>query len=168
MLRRSGFLCLGLTSLVLGLLEEAIVSFEGAEASVPLHHASIVYSEDDPVGVEIVATNLADDFEAITGTRPSLFKVGVGCADCADSAIIAATANSSLVKAMIEDGRLDVSGIEERWESYQTNVVDDPIPGIKKALVIVGSDKRGVIYGLYTLSEQCGQSPYVYYCCSDL
>lgn len=160
-MRRSGFLCLGLTSLALGLLEEVIVSFESTESSVSLHDASIVYSDDDPVGVEIVATNLADDFEAITGTRPSLFKVSVECADCADNAIIAATANSSLARAMRDDGRLDVSAVAGKWESYQTNVMDDPIPGIKKALVIVGSDKRGVMYGLLTLSEQSGQSPYV-------
>ena len=35
-----------------------------------------------------------------------------------------------------------------------------PCPGIKNALVICGSDKRGTIYGIYDLSEQIGVSPW--------
>ncbi|GAP93036.1 hypothetical protein SAMD00023353_10200140 [Rosellinia necatrix] len=163
-MRLSGFLCLGFSALVSGLLEEIIVSFESAEAFVPLHDASIVYGEDDPVGVEIAATSLADDFEAITGTRPSLIKVEGGespqCAGCTDNAIIIATSDSSLVKAMVQSGKLDVSEIEGKWETYQTSVADDPISGIKKALLIIGSDKRGAMFGVYTLSEQCGRSPF--------
>lgn len=66
--------------------------------------------------------------------------------------------SSDVIGAIARD-KLDVSTIGGKWESYQANVVDDPIPGIKKALIIAGSDKRGVMYGIYTLSEQSGQSP---------
>ncbi|KAI0449445.1 hypothetical protein F5B21DRAFT_520249 [Xylaria acuta] len=163
-MRLSELLLLGFSPSVLGLLEETIVSFERTEASAPLHNASIVYCSDDPIGVEIGATSLAEDFEAITGTRPSVIKVeageSIGCEKCADNVIIAATVDSKLVKAMVQSKNLDVSAIDGKWESYQTSVVDDPIPGVKKALVIAGSDKRGVIFGTYTLSEQCGQSPF--------
>lgn len=165
-MRLSGFLCLTLSSLVSGLLEERIISFESAEASVPLHDASIVYSADDPVGIEIAVTNLAEDLEAITGTRPSVIKVEAGesveCAECTDNIIIATTVDSNLAKALVQSGKLDVSALDEKWESYQTSVVSDPIPGVKTALVTAGSDKRGAIFGIYTLSEQCGQSPYVF------
>ncbi|KAI0965270.1 hypothetical protein F4678DRAFT_453270 [Xylaria arbuscula] len=153
-----------LFSLVSGLLEQSILTFESAEASVPLHGASIVYSADDPVGIEIAATSLADDLEAITGARPSLSKIGGGetveCTNCTDNVIIAATVDSDVIGAIVQGGKLDVSLTDGKWESYQTSVVDNPIPGIKKALVIAGSDKRGVIFGIYTLSEQCGQSPF--------
>ncbi|KAI1272248.1 hypothetical protein F5Y07DRAFT_412788 [Xylaria sp. FL0933] len=163
-MRSPRLLYLSLFSLVSGLLEKSIVSFESTEASVPLHGASIVYSADDPVGVEIAATSLAADLEAITGTQPSLFKVGGGesieCTQCAETAIIAATVDSEVIGAIAQDGKLNVSSIDGKWESYQTSVVDNPIPGIKKALVIAGSDERGVIFGIYTLSEQCGQSPF--------
>lgn len=162
-MRLSGFLCLSFSPSVLGLLEETIVSFEIVEASVPLHNASIVYCSDDPIGVEIGATSLAEDFEAITGTRPSIIKVDAGgsieCEKCADNVIIAATVDSNLLKAIVKSKNLDVSALDGKWESYQTSIVDDPIPGVKKALIIAGSDKRGVIFGTYTLSEQCGQSP---------
>ncbi|KAI0465944.1 hypothetical protein F4859DRAFT_519574 [Xylaria cf. heliscus] len=160
----SKFLLLGLSSSVLGLLEETIVSFERAETSVPLHNASIVYCADDPVGVEIGAISLAEDFEAITGTRPSVIKVetegSIGCEKCTDNIIIIGTIYSSLIKAIVQSETLDISAIDGKWESYQTSVVENPIPGVKKALVIAGSDKRGVLFGTYTLSEQCGQSPF--------
>ncbi|KAI1365981.1 hypothetical protein F5Y08DRAFT_338197 [Xylaria arbuscula] len=162
-MRLPWFLCLILSSHALGLLEERIVAFESAEGSLSLHGASIVYSVDDPVGVEIAATSLAEDLEAITGTRPLVFGVGgnepVECANCTENVIIAATVGSDVIGAIGSD-KLDVSSIGGKWESYQTSVVDGPIPGIKKALVIAGSDKRGVMYGIFTLSEQSGQSPF--------
>ncbi|KAI0115551.1 hypothetical protein GGR51DRAFT_555987 [Nemania sp. FL0031] len=163
-MRFSGFLWLGFSSLVSGLLEERIVSFENTEASIPLHNATIVYSADDPVGIGIGATSFAEDLEAITGTQPSVIRVDPGdalrCAGCASHVVIAATVDSQLIKAIVKSGKLDVSVIDGKWESYQTSVIDDPIPGVEHALVIAGSDKRGVIFGIYTLSEQCGQSPF--------
>ncbi|KAI1128636.1 hypothetical protein F5Y10DRAFT_291921 [Nemania abortiva] len=163
-MRLWGFSCLAFSSLVLRLLEETIVSFENTETAVSLHDASIVYSADDPIGVEIGATSFAEDLEAITGTRPSVIKVDpsnpMECVGCANNGIIVATVDSNLTKALVQSGKLDVSAIEGKWESYQTSVINDPIPGVEKALVITGSDKRGVIFGIYTLSEQCGQSPF--------
>jgi hypothetical protein len=41
-----------------------------------------------------------------------------------------------------------------------TTIVENPFKGCHKALVIAGSDKRGAIFGVYTLSEQIGVSPY--------
>lgn len=37
-----------------------------------------------------------------------------------------------------------------------TMVVDDPLPGLERAYVMIGSDKRGTIYALYDHSEQFG------------
>lgn len=39
-------------------------------------------------------------------------------------------------------------------------IISNPLPGIDKAMVIVGSDLRGTIYGLYDISEQAGVSPW--------
>jgi len=36
------------------------------------------------------------------------------------------------------------------------------MPGVRRALVIAGADKRGAIYAIYDLSEQIGVSPW--YC----
>ncbi|MBV9880108.1 MAG: glycosyl hydrolase 115 family protein, partial [Gemmatirosa sp.] len=59
--------------------------------------------------------------------------------------------------------KIDVSAITGKWESFFLQTVDNPLPGIKQALVIVGSDKRGTIYGIYDLSQQIGVSPWVWW-----
>jgi hypothetical protein len=59
--------------------------------------------------------------------------------------------------------KLDVSGIAGMWESAVTAVVERPMPGIRRALVIAGADKRGTIYGIYDLSEQIGVSPWYWW-----
>ena len=41
--------------------------------------------------------------------------------------------------------------------------MDAPFEGVDRALVILGSDKRGTIYGLYSLSEHIGVSPLHYW-----
>src|SRR5262249_3839449 len=58
---------------------------------------------------------------------------------------------------------IDVAAIKGQWESYLLQVVSDPLPDVKSALVIVGSDKRGTIYGIYDLSQQMGVSPWYYW-----
>ncbi|CAJ2506497.1 Uu.00g006270.m01.CDS01 [Anthostomella pinea] len=163
-MRNTLSLLLGWLVLCSALLEEQLVSFDFSSDSVPLHNASILYSSDDPVGVQNAANSLAGDFEQITGNRPSVISLDpvnvTGCAGCKDYAIIAATVNSALLKHLVLEGKVDVSGIEGKWETFQTSVVEDPLNGVKRALVIAGSDKRAAVFGLYTLSEQCGQSPF--------
>jgi len=48
-------------------------------------------------------------------------------------------------------------------ESYVLQVVDQPLPGVERALVIAGSDRRGTIYGIYELSERLGVSPWYWW-----
>ena len=38
-----------------------------------------------------------------------------------------------------------------------------PLPGVGRALVIAGSDKRGTIYGIYEVSQQIGVSPWYWW-----
>ena len=51
----------------------------------------------------------------------------------------------------------------ENGRSTSFALVEDPLPGIRRALVIAGSDKRGTIYGLFHLSERIGVSPLVHW-----
>ncbi len=53
--------------------------------------------------------------------------------------------------------------MENRWESYLIEVVRNPFPGVNKALVIVGSDRRGTAYGLFSISETIGVSPWYWW-----
>ncbi|TVY84194.1 hypothetical protein LSUE1_G001541 [Lachnellula suecica] len=75
--------------------------------------------------------------------------------------IIAGTLSKSpLIRSLVEAGKIDVRPIMGRWESFISEVITNPLPGVDKALVIVGSDMRGTVYGLYDVSEQIGVSPW--------
>ncbi|OGM48831.1 hypothetical protein ABOM_003021 [Aspergillus bombycis] len=73
--------------------------------------------------------------------------------------IIAATVDSLLVSRLEEEGKINVDDIRGKWETFRTVLIHSPLPGFKYGLVIVGSDKRGTMFGIYTLSEQIGKSP---------
>lgn len=65
-----------------------------------------------------------------------------------------------MIDALLVAQKISELPIRGKWESYITKVVDNPFPGIDRALVIAGSDMRGTIYGLYDVSEQIGVSPW--------
>ena len=69
--------------------------------------------------------------------------------------------NNQLIDAMIENGKLDVEDI--KGKCYKIALVRNPAEGVEEALVIVGSDKRGAIYGIFHISELMGVSPWVYW-----
>lgn len=74
--------------------------------------------------------------------------------------IVGTIEHSSLLKDLVNAGKLDTSTVDGKWESYTSQVVQSPSAGIPWALVIAGSDRRGAIYGLYDVSEQMGVSPW--------
>lgn len=164
--------CLGLAS---ALLEEPFVNFTPSESSVELQSASLVYDSSDAVGLSIAINSLAGDFEQITGTKPpvhswthsgqsnstQLGRRVTNSTIAADFVVIAATVDSPLLRQLEDDGKVDVEDIRGKWETFRTFVVQNPLPGVSRGLVIAGSDKRGAMFGVYTLAEQSGQSPYV-------
>ncbi len=78
--------------------------------------------------------------------------------------VIAGTIGKSpMIEDMIIEGRIDVADISGKWECFVIQVVNNPLPGIDRALVIAGSDKRGTIYGIYEVSAQIGVSPWYWW-----
>src|SRR5205085_3340994 len=53
-----------------------------------------------------------------------------------------------------------VSQLRGKWESFLIVTVREPLPNVRLALVIVGSDRRGTAYGIYELSQAIGVSPW--------
>ncbi|MCH5210872.1 MAG: glycosyl hydrolase 115 family protein [Oscillospiraceae bacterium] len=70
--------------------------------------------------------------------------------------VIGTLGESKTVDALAASGKIDVSEIEGKWESFTIQNVDNTI-------VIAGSDKRGTIYGIYDLSEKIGVSPWYFW-----
>jgi hypothetical protein len=77
--------------------------------------------------------------------------------------IVGTIGKSPLIEELNREGKIDIGDITGDWESFIIQVIDDPLPGIDKALVIAGSDKRGTIYGIYEVSAQIGVSPWYWW-----
>ena len=63
----------------------------------------------------------------------------------------------------MREKKFDARDLAGRWEKFVTQIVDKPFPGVDRALVIAGSDKRGTIYGIYDLSSEIGVSPWYWW-----
>jgi hypothetical protein len=75
--------------------------------------------------------------------------------------IIGVIGQSALIDSIIAAGKFDeAKEITGNWEGFAIKTVPSPVDGIGKALVIAGSDARGTIYGIYSLSEEIGVSPW--------
>ncbi|KAI0880051.1 glycoside hydrolase family 115 protein [Annulohypoxylon maeteangense] len=77
--------------------------------------------------------------------------------------IVGTLGHSKVIDDLVAAGKLNTSDIEGKWESFTTSIVQDPIAGCSKAVIIVGSDPRGTIFGIYDISEQIGVSPWYWW-----
>jgi lysophospholipase L1-like esterase len=123
--------------------------------------APLYASAEEYPGVIRVLRDLQADIGRVTSVEPLLV---TDRAPSAREVVIAGTlGKSSLVDRLVRAKKLDVAGIAGRWEAFLIQVVDQALPGVDRALVIAGSDKRGTIYGIYDLSEQIGVSPWYWW-----
>ncbi|WP_240663094.1 glycosyl hydrolase 115 family protein [Sphingomonas sp. UV9] len=116
---------------------------------------------DDLPGVRRAAGDLAADIGRVTGTAAQV--VGDRARLPARMILVGSIGHSPLIDRMIASGKLDVAGIRDKWESFVVATIADPLPGVTEVLVIVGSDKRGAIYGAYELSRMIGVSPWYWW-----
>jgi len=123
--------------------------------------AGISVDPQDWPGVIRAAGDLQKDIGRVSGVagKLSLEKKVAG----ADVIIVGTIGKSRLIDELVRSKKISVPEISGKWESYFVQVVEKPVRGVDKALVICGSDKRGTIYGIYDLSEQMGVSPWYYW-----
>lgn len=105
--------------------------------------------------VSIAADCLREDIERVTGHKPDTSSESV--------VIIGTIGKSKYIDGLVSSHQLDVSPILGKWESSMITTVPDPMPGVKSALVIAGSDRRGTAFGVFGLSETVGVSPWVWW-----
>ena len=110
-------------------------------------------SPREPLTVRKVAALFADDVQRVTGQRPAVCS---GQKPKNRSVVIATIGHNAYVDGLIARGRLDVSAIRGGWEQFVIRTVDD-------RLLIVGSDRRGTAYGVFTISEEMGVSPWYWW-----
>ncbi|MDR2674586.1 MAG: glycosyl hydrolase 115 family protein [Opitutaceae bacterium] len=147
------------------LLSAGLAKSDGEDmpgAAFPLAQAggkcSIVYDKHDAGVVIKSAQILADDIKRVTGESVSVSE------NPAENCVVVGTiGNSGRIGRWIAEGKLDVSEIRGKWECYQMELLRDPEPGVKTALVIIGSDRRGTAYGIMSVSERIGVSPWYWW-----
>jgi hypothetical protein len=115
-----------------------------------------------PAKIEADVTDHPGALRAIADLRADLAKLSGAQAPAKDApvVIIGTIGKSAAIDALIKAGKLDVSKTAGQWDGFVQQVIDNPRPGLKQALVIAGADKRGTIYGAYDLSERAGVSPW--------
>lgn len=137
------------------------VGHEAVKRAFPLavsEAATICVDTCDARVVSIAAGLLADDVERLTGLRPV-----VQAYIPEGPAVIAGTiGHSSLIDDLSDKGLIDTEALEGKWESYIIQTVqvdgrDEPL------LVIAGSDRRGTAFGLTSLCEAAGVSPWYWW-----
>ena len=108
----------------------------------PEHTPAIYLDPEALPGVVRAARDLAEDICAVTGVKPQFVQ------DFAAATVVIATVGHSGYVAT--DAAAKLAG---KWESFRLSVSDG-------RLYIVGSDKRGTIFGIYDLSQKIGVSPW--------
>ena len=110
--------------------EDGCFTITGSET---LDKCVILYDPDDDEVVSTALACLVSDVKAVSKKTLIQYK----SMPEGRNPIIAGTIGSNkYIDAMIESGKIDVGDVKGKWESYGMEVVDDPMEGVEKALVM--------------------------------
>ncbi len=123
--------------------------------------AKILVSKEDFKVVQIAASLFAEDVERVTGKRPT---VDVDDPALEPNAIVIGTLGKSpLIDSLVKSGKVNVSRIRGKRESYVIAAVRSAHSNGGPMLIIAGSDRRGTAYGVFELSKMIGVSPWYWW-----
>ena len=111
---------------------ERFVSFDPTAQDAALVAAGVAaplfVESADWAGVQRAVRDLQADVERVSGVKPA---VGDARGASAPFAVLVGTVGKSpLIDGLAKAGKLDVSGISGRWEAFQLQLVEKPLPGI--------------------------------------
>lgn len=125
--------------------------------------ATICYDTEDAAVVKTAVELFVSDIYKVTGQSAPVIASHKAEGKAQYAVIVGTIGQSSWIDSMVEKGKIDVSEIKGGWERYAVRMVDNPVKGIRKALVIAGSDRRGTAYGLMSISRTIGVSPWYWW-----
>lgn len=124
--------------------------------------APILIDRTDHKGVVRAAGDLSADIGRVTGTPAEMLHYPAA-SPLRRAIIIGSLDSSALIRALARAGKINTTAVHGKWEAYSLQTVARPLPGVDEALVILGADKRGTIYGIYDLSQNIGVSPWYWW-----
>jgi hypothetical protein len=123
--------------------------------------APLLLSSADYPGVMRVAQHLQIDIGNVSGVQPEIISDRIP--NEKQIVIIGTIGKNPTIEQLINTKKLNVNGISGKWDTYIITIIESPLPGIERALVIAGSNKRGTIYGMYDLAAGIGVSPWYWW-----
>ena len=142
-----------------------IVSQIYSQEAFPIFHdgkAAPIYVDTlDAEVVAIAAKAYSNDVGLVAGITPIIYKNKKEIE--AFPIIIGTLGKSVLINQIAAKGKISFEQIKGKWETFLIAVVDNPLKGVKKALIIAGSDRRGTAFGVFELSGIIGVSPWVWW-----
>jgi hypothetical protein len=123
--------------------------------------ADIYVDAADHAAVVRAVGDLQADVKRVSGATPTIKNTLSGLS--ARSILVGTLGQSPVIDDLVSQGKLDATGITGKWESFVIQAVSDPAPGVSRALVIAGSDRRGTVYGIYDISQAMGVSPWYWW-----
>ena len=117
----------------------------------------ILTDSREDAGVLRALENLRTDIKLVTGQQPDYKTDEIPAAR--KLLIIGTLGKNKFIDALIKERKIDATQLSGKHEKFLIQTISNPLPGVDEALIIVGSEKRGTIYGIYELSSQIGVSP---------
>jgi len=133
-------------------------SFTVSEAG---NSTAILIDNNDFPGVIRVIKQLQRDINKVTGAEP-VIKSQLSSSD-KDIIIIGTIGKNAFLDQLVKNKKIDLQDAAGKWEKFIITTVENPFRNINRALIILGSDKRGTIYGIYDLAEKIGVSPWYWW-----
>lgn len=136
------------------------VTHESGKDYVDLTKATVVFDKDDWNVVRNAARLFASDINLVTEKEITLQN---DLPTQGDIVLIGTIGKSKWIDQLAADKKINVSAIKNGWERFMITTLEHPFKGIAKALVIAGSDRRGTAYGVFSVSEAIGVSPWYWW-----
>jgi Glycosyl hydrolase family 115/Gylcosyl hydrolase family 115 C-terminal domain len=128
--------------------------------------AAIYVAPGNPETVRVAAAAFAGDVEQVTGVRPRILTSLRGALP-ANLIIAGVLGKSPEMDKLRAAHRLVTTAVDGKWEAAETVTILNPpasvLPGVRLALVVAGSDRRGTAYALFALSRAMGVSPWTWW-----
>lgn len=124
--------------------------------------APIFYDSFDYPVVDITTNMLTEDIERVCSFKPIRNTACKLSQIRSTSVVVGTLGKSRLIDELVRKGLLNVCKIEGKWESFIVQTLYLPNSN-NQILVIAGSDRRGTAFGITSLCESIGVSPWYWW-----
>lgn len=136
-------------------------SSKGIFPLVEKRSASIYYDVEDHISVKTSIQLFADDIERVSNKKATVRPITEKLEE--NIVLVGSMGKNKLIDELIKRNKISTEGLAGGWEQYLVQLIEKPFPGVSKALVVLGSDRRGTAYGLFSISEAMGVSPWYWW-----